>query len=48
MAMPDVREKVSGLAVEPTTSTMEEMAARIKQDSVKWGRIIKAAGVRLD
>jgi tripartite-type tricarboxylate transporter receptor subunit TctC len=48
MSMPDVREKVSGLAVEPMTSSMEEMAARITQDSLKWGRIIKAAGVRLD
>jgi tripartite-type tricarboxylate transporter receptor subunit TctC len=48
MSMPDVREKVSGLAVEPMTSSMEEMAARIAQDSLKWGRIIKAAGVRLD
>jgi len=36
------------VGADPATSTPEEFSAFISVEITKWGRIIKAAGVRLD
>ena len=48
MNTPEVREKVIGFGLSPAPSTAEEMAARIKSDTGKWEKIVRASGVRLD
>jgi tripartite-type tricarboxylate transporter receptor subunit TctC len=48
LALPDVRERFSGMGADPTPSTPEKFAAVMKTDAEKWGRIIKQAGVRAE
>jgi tripartite-type tricarboxylate transporter receptor subunit TctC len=45
IARPDVAERLSGEGAEPATSTPERFGAFIKSEIVRWGRVIKAAGV---
>jgi tripartite-type tricarboxylate transporter receptor subunit TctC len=44
LALPDVRERFSGLGADPTPSTPEKFGAVMKADAEKWGRIIKRPG----
>jgi tripartite-type tricarboxylate transporter receptor subunit TctC len=44
--LPDVREQLSKLGVEFTGSTPDDVAEFMKSESAKWGRLIKAAGIR--
>lgn len=48
LALPEVREKFSGLGADPMPSTPERFAAVMAADAEKWGRVIKQAGVRAD
>ena len=48
LALPEIREKLTVLGLEPTPSTPEQFAAVIRTDAEKSGRIIKAAGLRAD
>ena len=48
LALPDVREKFSGLGADPTPSTPERFASVMASDAEKWGRVIRQAGVRAD
>ena len=48
LAQPEMREKLMALGMEATPSTPETFAATIRSDAEKSGRIIKAAGVRVD
>ena len=48
LALPDVRERFSGLGADPTPSTPERFGAVMKADAEKWGQIIKQAGVRAE
>lgn len=43
-----VRERFAKLAIRPTHSTPQEMARLAEQDRVKWGTLVKSAGIRLD
>ena len=45
---PDVREKFAGAGVEPATSTPEEFASFIKSETVRYGKVIKATGIKAD
>ena len=45
---PDVRERLTGMGMEVVGSTPEQFAQTIKDDTVKFGRIIKAAGIKVD
>lgn len=45
LTRPDVAAKLRGLAIEPLTSTPEELAALIRSELVKWGRVAKEAGI---
>jgi tripartite-type tricarboxylate transporter receptor subunit TctC len=45
MAMPDVREKLEKMGVEIVSSTPEQFASYLQAEIVKWGLVVKAAGV---
>jgi tripartite-type tricarboxylate transporter receptor subunit TctC len=45
---PDTRERLLKSGSEPTTSTSEQMAAVMRENVGKFGRIIKNAGIKID
>ena len=45
---PDTRERLMSQGAEAKSSTPEQFAAFIREETVTWGKIIKAAGVRLE
>lgn len=46
MASPEVRNKLIAGGVDPETSTPEQLAAWIRAETEKWGKVVKAAGVK--
>lgn len=48
MALPDVRETLLKQGLIPTTSTTAELAALIKSDLARWGKVIADAKITLD
>ena len=44
----DVKERFINFGVETVGSSPEQLAAAVKSDTVKWGKIIKDAGIRID
>ena len=46
--MQDVKDRLFVLGAEVMSSTPEELAKRVRDDLVKWGRIVKASGARVD
>lgn len=43
---PDIKEKLAKLGLESGGSTPEQLAAFVKADMAKWGKVIKDAGLR--
>lgn len=48
MRVPDVHQRLVDLGFNPVGSTPEEFATFIKSEMVKWAKVVKAAGARLD
>jgi tripartite-type tricarboxylate transporter receptor subunit TctC len=46
--MPDVRERMMSLGLEPTSTTPDEMAAFMKNEQQRYGTIIKNANIRIE
>jgi tripartite-type tricarboxylate transporter receptor subunit TctC len=46
--LPDVRERLVGLSVDPAGDTSQAFAQMISEDLVRWAAIAKAANIRLD
>ena len=46
LAMPDFREKVAAQGLEIFVSTPEQYGALLRNESEKFGRIVKAAGIQ--
>ncbi len=46
--MPDIRDKLIGLGAEPALSTPTEFADLIKLELVKWAKVVKDSGAKLD
>ena len=46
--MPDVRERMMGLGLEPTSTTPDEMAAFMKNEQQRYGTIIKNANIKIE
>ena len=44
----DVKEKFLNAGSEPTPSSPEGLAAKIKAEIAKWGKLIKEAGIKTD
>ena len=48
VALPDVRERFGATGLEPVGSTSGDLAARMKADREKWGRLIREIGLKLE
>ena len=44
----DVRKRLADIGVDPVGSTPQEFAEKIRADLEKWGRVIRAANIKLD
>jgi tripartite-type tricarboxylate transporter receptor subunit TctC len=43
---PELKEKFAAMAMEPVNSTPQEFAKVIREETVTWGKVIKAAGIK--
>ncbi|MBC7780753.1 MAG: tripartite tricarboxylate transporter substrate binding protein [Proteobacteria bacterium] len=48
VALPEVREGFAKVGADPITNTPEQFTAYVKTELVKWARVVKASGTRLD
>lgn len=48
LKLPDVRERFAGVGAEAVGSTPEELAAKIRSDSERYGKIAKQLNIKLD
>jgi tripartite-type tricarboxylate transporter receptor subunit TctC len=48
MKSADIRERISVHGYEPETNTPQAFAVYIKAEIVKWGKVVKTAGIRAD
>lgn len=48
LAMPELRKKLGDEGADAAGGTPEQFATLIKDDSVRWGRIVKESGARVD
>ena len=48
LAAPDAKERVTGLGFDIIASTPEQFTAQIKTEIAKWGKVIKASGLKAD
>ena len=46
--MPDVRERLEGLGIEPVANTSAEFAAFQKAEIAKWAKVVKEGNVKID
>ena len=48
LAQPDTKERVAALGFDVIASSPEEFTAQIKAEIAKWGKVVKAAGLKAD
>jgi tripartite-type tricarboxylate transporter receptor subunit TctC len=48
MRLPEVKERLSSQGGEPVTDTPEEFTAFVKSEIVKWSKVVKESGARVD
>jgi tripartite-type tricarboxylate transporter receptor subunit TctC len=48
LANADVRQRMAAQGAEPASSTPAELAALIKSDMARWGKVIRDAGVKME
>jgi tripartite-type tricarboxylate transporter receptor subunit TctC len=48
MHAPDLQERFAATGTEPRTSTPEEFADFIRQEMAKWGKVVRAAGLKAE
>ena len=48
MQAPEMKERLATMATEPVTSTPEAFAELIRQEIVKWGKVVRAAGLKAE
>ena len=46
IALPDVKERLTALGMEPVGSTPEECSALIRTEIERWAKVIREAGIR--
>ena len=46
--LPDIREKLAGMGVEPLGNTSEQMAEWIRREIARYGPVVKAAGIKAE
>lgn len=48
LSQPETRRRMMDIGVEPVFMGPRELDAFVKQERVKWGGIIQAAGIRME
>ncbi|HEX7557877.1 MAG TPA: tripartite tricarboxylate transporter substrate-binding protein, partial [Usitatibacter sp.] len=48
LQMPDVREKLEALTLEPVGGTPQQFSDYVRSEVVKWGLVVKQTGARVD
>jgi tripartite-type tricarboxylate transporter receptor subunit TctC len=48
MNMPDVREKLSALGLDVAPGTPEALAQHVQAETIKWAKVVKESGAKLD
>jgi tripartite-type tricarboxylate transporter receptor subunit TctC len=48
VAMPEIKSQFAAQGIEPAGGTPEQFAALIRDDSAKWGKLIKAANIKAE
>ena len=48
LAMPEVREKLAAIGLEPVGNSPAEFGAIVRRDHEKWGKVIRDANIKLD
>jgi tripartite-type tricarboxylate transporter receptor subunit TctC len=48
LQMKDVRERLAAQGIDPLGTTPEELATIMKADGEKWGKLIRATGIKAD
>ena len=46
LAMPEVRERMLGVGVEPAPSTPAEFSAFLKKETERFAKVLKEAGIK--
>jgi tripartite-type tricarboxylate transporter receptor subunit TctC len=46
LATPDLRERILAMGADPVGNTPEEYTAFVQNEITKWGKVIKAAGIK--
>ena len=48
LALPDVKDKLATLGLDPAPGSPEALASLIQAESVKWARVVKESGAKVD
>jgi tripartite-type tricarboxylate transporter receptor subunit TctC len=48
MNLAEMKERLAGIGFDAMTSTPQQFAAFIKSETVRWGNVIKVAGVKVE
>jgi tripartite-type tricarboxylate transporter receptor subunit TctC len=48
MAKPELKARMAKLAVDTSATTPAEFGKFIRSENVRWGKVIKAAGIHVD
>jgi len=48
LALPDIRQRVTDLGFDVIASTPEQFAAQVRFEIERWGKVIKAAGIKAE
>ena len=48
LKLPDVKERLAALRLEPVGSAPDELAARIKSETEKWSKLVREANIKVE
>ena len=48
LAVAEVRARIQGIGMEPVGDTPEQFSAHIRSEIERWGRVVRAAGVKAE
>jgi len=48
LQLPEVRERLAGMGAEPSGESPEQLGARMKAESERWGDVVRRARIRAD
>lgn len=48
MTLPDVTKRLFDVGFDPITSTPEQFASFMRDETTRWGAVVKASGAKVD